>query len=138
MGYYEVSMRTHRDPVGYLGQAIEPSSRVRSMKSTWKKCVPVGRGREEANVLSLDRVGHKFVDGVRDEHVRLLNAAPEIVPDLGLWRALLVNEVAAHLDVRTIENRHLGANFADERDETGHLRIVNEDNICASWGLGND
>lgn len=87
----------------------------------------------------------------------MLNTAPEVIPDLGLRRTLNVNEVTAnlcsnhpsivdslahdqerlkaYLDMGTIDNRNVGSCLLDKRNESWHLRVVDEDDICATSGL---
>jgi hypothetical protein len=45
-----------------------------------------------------------------------------------------VDEITADFNVGAIENRDFRTSFADERDEAGHLRIVNEDDIGTTGG----
>jgi hypothetical protein len=66
---------------------------------------------------------------MRDEHIGMLDPAPKVFPHLALRRASNVNEITADFNVRAIENRDFRTSFADERDEAGHLRIVDENNI---------
>ena len=42
----------------------------------------------------------------------------------------------AYLDVRTIDNWNIGPGLLDERNETWHLRVIDEDDICATGSLG--
>jgi len=88
----------------------------------------------------------------------MLDTAPEVIPDFGLRRTINVNEVTAnlcssnrsmvdssahdqqrpgaYLDMGTIDNWNVGSCFLDERNESWHLRVVDEDDICATSGLG--
>jgi hypothetical protein len=59
-----------------------------------------------------------------DEQVCKFNILPKIIPHLLLRRPRDVDEVRADLDVRAIDDRHLGADFFNERNETRHLWIV--------------
>lgn len=87
----------------------------------------------------------------------MLNTAPEVIPDLGLRRTLNVNEITAnlgsnhrsivnslahdqerlkaYLDMGTIDNGNVGSCLLDEGNESWHLRVVDEDDICATSGL---
>lgn len=85
---------------------------------------PVGSSGEVDDLLLRDVVGNKLGDGVADEHVRLPDVAPEVVPDVVLGRALNGNEVTSHLDVRSVEDGAVGGDLLDQGDETGHLRII--------------
>ena len=64
-------------------------------------------------------------DGMADEHVTILDVAPEEVPDIGLWRASLCNQVAANLNVRSVQHRSVRSGFLDQGDQARHLRVIN-------------
>jgi hypothetical protein len=46
------------------------------------------------------------------------------------------SSLGAYLDVGAVDNRNVGPGLLDERDETWHLRVIDEDDICATSGLG--
>jgi hypothetical protein len=93
-----------------------------------------------------------------DEEIGMLDTAPEVIPDLSLRRTLNVNEVTAnlcsnnrsivdssahdqqrpgaYLDMGTIDNWNVWSGLLDERNEPWHLRVVDEDDICATSALG--
>jgi hypothetical protein len=54
----------------------------------------------------------------------MLDVVPEVLPHFLLRRARLVDEIATDLDVRSVDDGDVGANFLDEGNETRHLRIV--------------
>jgi len=58
---------------------------------------PIGAGAHQSDFLRRDGVGHELVDGVRDEEIGMLDASPEVIPDLTLRRTLNMNEVTANL-----------------------------------------
>ena len=59
-----------------------------------------------------------------DEQVGELNVLPQVLPDSFLRGTLLLNKITTDLDVRAVDDRKLGSNFLDERNETGHLRVI--------------
>lgn len=68
--------------------------------------------------------GDKLVDRVTDEQVGELNILPQVLPNTFLRGTFLLNEIAADLDVRAVDNGKLGSNFLDEGNETGHLWVI--------------
>lgn len=64
------------------------------------------------------------LERLTDEQIRELDVVPEVLPHLFLGRSGHVDEVAADLDVRAVDDRQLGADFLDQRDQPGHLGIV--------------
>ena len=86
---------------------------------------PVGSGREVDDLLARDGVGDEDRDWVADEHITPLDIAPEEVPDIGLWRASLGDEVATDLDVGSVQDRAVRYDLLDQGDEARHLRVVN-------------
>ena len=59
-----------------------------------------------------------------DEQIGELDVLPQVLPYAFLWGTLLLNEIAADLDVRTVDNGQLRSDFLDEGNETGHLRVI--------------
>lgn len=116
----EISKRPAKNPMRTnLGQAIDP----------------VSSGTKESDLLFRNSIGNELVDGVRDEEIGLLDTAPQIVPNFRLRRAIDVDEVGADLDVRAIDDRDAWTGFLDQWDKTGHLGVIDEDNICSSFRL---
>lgn len=60
-----------------------------------------------------------------DEHVGLLDVAPQEVPDVGLGGAMLGDEISADLNVRTVQDRTVRGQSLDQGDQARHLRVVN-------------
>lgn len=85
---------------------------------------PVSGGGKVDNLLAGDVERHKLGDGVADEHVGMLDVAPEEAPDVGLGGALDGDEVASDLDVRSVKNGAVGGDLLDQWDEAGHLGII--------------
>lgn len=69
-------------------------------------------------------MGDEDGNRVADEHVTSLDVAPEEFPDIGLGRPLLGNKVAPNLDVGSVQNRAVRSDLLDQRNETGHLRVI--------------
>lgn len=95
-------------PIQLLVQAIEP----------------VCRRGHVCHLLAGHVVRNKLRDWVADEHVGMLDVVPQESPDIGLWRTLVGDEIAADLNVRAVEYRAVWRSFLDEWDEAGHLRVV--------------
>ena len=72
-----------------------------------RKCshIPVSSSTKEGQLLRRHVTWHKFVHRVTDEHVRMLDVVPQVLPDLLLRRAGNVDEVTSDLDVRTVDDR---------------------------------
>lgn len=66
----------------------------------------------------------EFVHRMTDEHVRMLDVVPEVLPNLVLRRTLHTDQVATDLDMRTVDDRHVRANTSDQRDQARHLRVI--------------
>jgi hypothetical protein len=54
----------------------------------------------------------------------MLNVVPKVLPHFLLRRTFLVNEIAAYLDVRAVNDGHLWADLADKWDQTRHLWVI--------------
>lgn len=85
---------------------------------------PVGRGAEERELLRWDVARDELVDRMRDEEVCVLDVVPEVLPNLLLRRARDVDQVTSDLDVRTVDDRQVGAHALDQGDESRHLRVI--------------
>lgn len=85
---------------------------------------PVGSSGKVDNLLAGNVEWHKLGDGVADEHVGMLDVAPEEAPDVGLGGALDGDEVASDLDVRSVKNGAVRGNLLNQWDEAGHLGII--------------
>jgi hypothetical protein len=59
-----------------------------------------------------------------NEEIGKLDVVPQVLPDFLLRRALDVYEIATDLNVRTVDDWELRADFLDQGDQTWHLRIV--------------
>ena len=53
-----------------------------------------------------------------------MNVVPQVLPNLLLGRARVVNEVAANFDVGAIDDGEPRADFLDQGNETRHLRVI--------------
>lgn len=87
--------------------------------------LPVSSSGEICDFIHRDVLGHKSRDGVTDEHICLLDLAPQMIPDILLRSSLLVRQVASDLDVGSVQNWSIWSYQLDERDQTRHLRVVN-------------
>lgn len=85
---------------------------------------PIGGGTEESQGLHGNTVRHKVAHGMTDEEIRVLDVVPEVFPDFLLRRALLVDEVAADLDVGAVDDGEVWAGFLDQRNQAWHLGII--------------
>ncbi len=74
---------------------------------------PVGSSREVDDLLAGDGMGDEDGDWVADEHVTPFDIAPEEVPDVGLGRASLGDEVATDLDVGSVQDRAVRCDLLD-------------------------
>ena len=117
--------------VHLLIQAVKPRSIVivsLQIHTDWAAQrsgnLPIASRRQVRNLLRRHGVGHRGWDRVADEHVRFLDIAPEEVPDVGLRRARLGNEIASDLDVRSVEHWSVRRDHLDQRDQARHLRVV--------------
>lgn len=94
-------------PVGEgLPGILDPCEGTTSVTYLGEAIKPIGGGTHQSDLLHGNGVGHKLVDGVRDEEIGMLDAAPEVVPDFRLRRTLDVDEVTADLCTKQLVNRH--------------------------------
>ena len=84
----------------------------------------VSSGAEERVLVRGDIAGHELVHRVADEQIRVLDVVPQVLPDLLLRRALDVDQSAANLNVRAVDDGKVGADLLDERNQTGHLGVI--------------
>lgn len=94
---------------------------------------PICRRWEVCDLLAGDGVRYEDGNRVANEHVARLDVAPQEIPDVGLGRARLGNEVASDLDMRSIENWAAWCRFLDEWNEAGHLRVINLAWLVHAW-----
>lgn len=85
---------------------------------------PVGGSRQVNDLFLRNGMRNKLGNWVADEHVGLFDVAPEIVPDIILWRSVNGNEIASDLDVRSVEDRAIRSESLDHRDKPRHLGII--------------
>lgn len=85
---------------------------------------PVGGSPEESQGLDGDIVRNEIAHRVTDEEIRVLDVIPKIFPDFLLRRTLLVDEVAADLNVGTVDDGEVWTGLLDQRDQTWHLGII--------------
>lgn len=88
---------------------------------------PIGGSRKIDDLLTRHVERDKLGDGMADEHISILDVAPEKLPDIVLGGPFLRHEVGPDLNVRAIENWAVRSNFLDQGNETRHLRVVNLD-----------
>ena len=86
---------------------------------------PIGRGREVNNLLPGNIMRDENWDRMADEHVTSLDVTPKEVPDVGLGRSSLRDQVAADLNVRSVQNWTVRCDFLDQGDQAWHLGIIN-------------
>jgi hypothetical protein len=73
---------------------------------------------------------------VTDEHVCEFNLLPQVLPDFFLRRARTFDEVAADLNVGSVDDGDTGTMLLDQGNESGHLRVVDDDDVGATRGKG--
>jgi len=71
-----------------------------------------------------------------DIDIRLLNISPYPFPNLFLRAPRPVYEIAADLDMRTVDNFDLRAKSFDYRNECRHLMVINDDDIRSTRSEG--
>jgi hypothetical protein len=98
--------------------------------------VPIRGCGKQADDVEGDVLGNKLADRMTDEHVCEFNPLPQVLPDFFLWRARTFDEITADLNVRTIDDRNTGTMLLDQGNESGHLRVVDDDDVGASRGKG--
>lgn len=69
-----------------------------------------------------------------DEHIYELYPVPEVLPDLLLRTPLDLDEIASDLNVAPVDDLDFWPLLFDERDQAGHLGVVDDHNIGASFG----
>ena len=79
-------------------------------------------------------MGDKNVYWLTDEDVCGLDLLPEKFPDFSLRAPRQFNQIAPHLDVASIDNGSLWIHSLGDRDETGHLGVINDNDIGATLG----
>ena len=91
-----------------------------------RKCshIPVSSSTKEGQLLRRHVTWHEFVHRVTDEHVRMLDVVPQVLPDLLLGRASNVYEVRTNLNMRTIDDGQFRSDFLDQGNETRQLRVI--------------
>lgn len=116
-------------------QAVEPtcgqSVSQRALGKGRAANSPVRTGRHQPDHGHRDLTGHKLVDRMADKDVRQPDAIPEVLPDLLLRTAADPDEVAADLDVAAVDDLDLGTLLPDQRDQPGHLRVVDHHDVRA-------
>ncbi len=76
------------------------------------------------HLLTRNCVRYEDGDGMTDEHVALLDITPQEVPDIGLWRAWLGDEIAANLNMRSVQDRAIWRQLLDHGNQARHLRVI--------------
>lgn len=94
---------------------------------------PVGRCRQIGYSRTWDITWDEGWDWVTDEHIGLFDVLPEELPNVCLRSAFHYRKVCSDLDVTAIEDRAMGSDVLDERDETRHLRIIDHNDICTAF-----
>jgi hypothetical protein len=95
---------------------------------------PVGACGHVSYTGPRDVPGDKTVHRVTDKNVCILDLLPEKFPDFSLRAPRRFNKIIPHLNVASINNRSLWIHSLGDRDETGHLWVVNDDDIGATIG----
>jgi hypothetical protein len=67
-----------------------------------------------------------------DEEVSGLNMSPEEFPNIGLWSSRSCDKIASHLNMASINDWALGINFFSKRNQSRHLRVVNDNDISTT------
>lgn len=96
--------------------------------------LPVGACGHVSYTLPGNMFGDKNVHRLTDENVCAVDFLPEIFPDFGLRAPRRFNQITPHLDVASIDNGSLWIHSLGDRDKTGHLWIINDDDIGATIG----
>ena len=72
---------------------------------------------------------NKPVHRMTDKDIRLFNKSPYPFPDLFLRAPRPVYKIAAHFDMRAVDNFDLRAKSFDYRNERRHLRVINDNDV---------
>lgn len=67
-----------------------------------------------------------------DEDVGEFDAVPEVLPHLVLRGVFDVHKIRADFDVGSVDDFDIGTGFAEEGDEAGHLRVIDDDDVGAA------
>ena len=59
-----------------------------------------------------------------DEEIGKLDVIPQVLPHFLLRRTSNMHEIATNLNVRAVDDRQVGADLLDQRDEAWHLRVI--------------
>lgn len=88
---------------------------------------PIGGSTEEGESLDGDIVRNEVPHRMANEEIRMLDVVPEILPDLLLRGALLMDKVATDLDVGTIDDGKIWAGLFNQRNQARHLGVIWEE-----------
>jgi hypothetical protein len=108
-----------------LIQTVEPTLVSAEGGLSHSNYLPVSSSGKICDALHRNVLGDERRNGVTDEHIGLLDLAPQMVPDILLRSPLLVRQVASDLDMGSVHHRSIWSYQFNERDQTRHLRVVN-------------
>lgn len=69
-----------------------------------------------------------------DEYIREFDTLPKFLPNLRLRRTRRRDQITANMNVTAENNRAIRSHLLGDRDQWCHLRIVDDDDIGASFG----
>lgn len=101
---------------------------------TVERGIPIRGSRHIPNHILRDIPRHKRTNRMTDEYVREFDTPPKFLPNLRLRRARHRNQIAANMNVTAENNRPIRSHFFGNRDQRYHLRIIDDDNMSASFG----
>lgn len=96
--------------------------------------IPVRASRHQTHHRQRDLSRYKRVDRMANEHICKLNSIPEVLPNLLLRTPLDPDKVAPNLDVAPVNDFDFWSLLFNQRDQTGHLGIVDDHDVSASVG----
>lgn len=129
----------HAEFEAFGGELVHVVLDVAVAKALVQAVEPVGGRGHVAYFLEGDVGRNEFPYGMADEEVGFLDVVPDPVPDFGGRCAFLVCQVGSDLDVAAEDDWTLRVELLCDLDETGHLRVVDDDHVRTSlgtWGKG--
>ncbi len=68
---------------------------------------------------------------MRDEQIGHLDLTPEIIPHPLLSTTLLTDQITSNLDMAAEDDGDIRSNLFGNLDKTRHLRVVDDNHVCA-------